>query len=231
MYIKNDAPPRRILKEMPAAEWPTTRLTKLGPGAVSLAELLAIILNTKDALDLATELLTQFKTLANIQRATITELQQLRGVGKGLAIRIKATIEIGKRLAAEPLDEQTKVDCSSDAANIFMPMMRDLEQEHLIVMSLNTKRGVIDVQTLYVGSLDTSVIRVGEIFRVAIRNNAAAIIIAHNHPSGDPSPSPEDIHVTRQIVQSGQALDITVLDHMIIGHNRYVSLKEKGAGF
>lgn len=112
-----------------------------------------------------------------------------------------------------------------------MSEMMFLEQEHLRVILLDTRNTVLATPTIYVGSLNTSVVRIGELFRAAIKENAAAVIVAHNHPSGDPSPSPEDVHVTRQLVKAGQLLDISVLDHLVIGHQRFVSLKERGLGF
>jgi DNA repair protein RadC len=109
--------------------------------------------------------------------------------------------------------------------------MDALDQEHLVVISLDAKNRVLSQETLYIGNVNTSIIRIAEIFRLAIRQNAPAIIISHNHPSGDPDPSPEDVRVTRQIVEAGKMLDIDVLDHLVIGHQRYVSLKERGLGF
>jgi DNA repair protein RadC len=123
------------------------------------------------------------------------------------------------------------VTTPADAANLLMSEMTFLEQEHLRVVLLDTRNRVLATPTIYVGSLNTSVIRIGELFRQAIRNNAAALIVAHNHPSGDPAPSPEDIHVTRKLVEAGKLLDIEILDHIVIGRQKFVSLKERGLGF
>ena len=128
-------------------------------------------------------------------------------------------------------EEKPQVKSPADAANLLMAEMSLLEQEHLRVILLDSKNRLLKTVTVYVGSLNTSVVRVGELFREAIRANAAAIIVAHNHPSGDPAPSPDDVHVTEVIVQAGQLMDIDVLDHVIIGQQRYVSLKERGLGF
>ena len=137
--------------------------------------------------------------------------------------------------SAEPVGlfamDSSRVSSPADAANLLMSDMALLEQEHLRLVLLDTRNHVLATPNIYVGSLNTSVIRVGELFRHAIKENAAAMIVAHNHPSGDPSPSPEDVSVTRQIVSAGQLLDVEVLDHLVIGHGRYVSLKERGLGF
>ena len=128
-------------------------------------------------------------------------------------------------------DEPPQIRTPNQAAAILLPQMADLEQEHLVTLILNTRNRLLKLHTVYVGSLNTSLVRVGEIFREAIRRNAAAILVAHNHPSGDPSPSPEDVAITRNIVQAGKLVDIEVLDHMVIGRGRWVSLKERGLGF
>jgi len=123
------------------------------------------------------------------------------------------------------------VKSPSDVANLLMLEMGFLEQEHLRVVLLDTKNHVLGMPTIYVGSLNTSVMRIGELFREAVRANSAALIVVHNHPSGDPTPSPEDVSITRQIVEAGKLLDVDVLDHLVIGQQRYVSLKERGLGF
>jgi DNA repair protein RadC len=158
-------------------------------------------------------------------------LTEVKGIGPAKAVEIKAALEIGRRLMTEAPEERPRVTSPGDAANLLMSEMMFLEQEHLRLILLDTRNRVISTPTVYVGSLNTSVVRIGELFRAAIKDNAAAFIVAHNHPSGDPSPSPEDVTVTRQIVQSGKLLDIELLDHVIIGRQRYVSLKERGLGF
>ena len=153
------------------------------------------------------------------------------GVGQALAARILSAFELGRRIMAQRLEERPRVTSPADAANLLMADMMLLEQEHLRLILLDTRNRVLSVPTIYVGSLNTSVVRIGELLRAAIRANAAAFIAAHNHPSGDPSPSPEDVSVTRQIAQAGRLVDIEMLDHVIIGRQRYVSLKERGLGF
>lgn len=222
---------RRHIKDLPVEEQPRHRMNHLGPRSISTAELLAVCLQTSDALDLAQEIISAADGIHGLSRLTTAELTAVSGIGPAQASRIRAALELGRRTVTSIPNKQQKVQSPADAANLLMPEMQDLEQEHLRVILLNTRNGVMGVQTVYIGSVNTSVVRIAELFRPAIRNNAAAIIVAHNHPSGDPSPSPEDVNVTRQIVESGKLLDIDVLDHVIIGHQRYVSLKERGLGF
>lgn len=222
---------RRYVRDMPVGERPLTRLQENGAAALSTAEILASIVQTHDALDLATDMLNFFGSLAALGRATIAELCRFDGVGESQAARIKAALELGRRMVSEPQDERPRVASPADAANLVMLEMMSLEQEHLRVLLLDTRNRVLGSPTVYIGSLNTSVVRVGELFRAAIRANAAAVIVIHNHPSGDPSPSPEDVNVTRQLVRAGKLVDIEVLDHVVIGYQRYVSLKERSLGF
>jgi DNA repair protein RadC len=214
---------------------PRERLIKVGAEVLSTAELLAIVLRSgtmgESALRVAERLLIEFDHLPGLSRATITELMNVKGVGDAKAAEIKAALEIGRRLVASAPEERPKVSTPDDAFHLLKSEMMFLDQEHLRLILLDTRNRVLRTPTIYVGSLNTSVIRVGELFRAAIRENSAALIVTHNHPSGDPSPSPEDINVTRQIVQAGKLLDVDVLDHVIIGRSRFVSLKQRGLGF
>ena len=220
------------LSDYPPAERPVSRLLNMGPLALSTTELLAILIGSSTQIADAGKLLAGYGTLGGVARAPALELKQRPHIGEAVTARIKAAFELGRRLMAEPHDAaRPQVRSPADAANLVMSEMMTLEQEHLKVLLLDTKNRVIHVTTLYVGSLNTSLIRVGEIFRDAIRANAAAVIVAHNHPSGDPTPSPEDVAVTRQIVEAGKLIDIDVLDHLIIGANRWTSMKERGLGF
>ena len=153
------------------------------------------------------------------------------GIGPAKASQLKAALELGRRLLIASPEDKLQVKTPADAANLVMMEMMTLSQEHFRIICLDSKNYVIESPTLYVGSLNTSVIRVGEIFEPPLKCHAAAIICIHNHPSGDPTPSPEDVAVTELITQAGQLLDIDVLDHLIIGQQRYVSLKERGLGF
>ncbi len=224
-----------LIRNMASQERPRERLLQVGPMAVSTAELLAIILRTgikgESVLRLAERLLAQFQDLPGLARASVAELKTVNGIGEAKAIEIKAALEIGRRLTAFAPQERPCVTTPADAANLLMSEMMFLEKEHLKLVLLDTRNRVLSTPTIYVGSLNSSVVRIGELFRAALKENAAAFIVAHNHPSGDPSPSPEDIQVTRQLAQAGKLMDIQVLDHIIIGHQRYVSLKERGLGF
>lgn len=235
MEVDNPIKYSLMIRDMAEDDRPRERLQRVGAEAVSTAELLAIVLRTgnpgESVVRLAERLLVQFRHLPGLARATIAELTVVKGIGPAKAVEIKAALEIGRRLLAAAPEERPRVSSPGDAANLLMSEMMFLEQEHLRLILLDTRNRVLSMPTLYVGSLNSSVVRVGELFRAAIRENAAALIVAHNHPSGDPSPSPEDVNVTRQIVRAGKLLDIDVLDHIVIGQQRFVSLKERGLGF
>lgn len=223
------------IHDLPEEERPRERLALYGAAALSNAELLAILLRTglvhENVLQLSTRILAQYEGLTGLARASFEELCQERGLGNAKVTQIKAALELGRRLVATSPEARPQVRSPGDAANLIQAEMSLLEQEQLRVLMLDTKNRVIRTHTQYIGSLNANHIRVGELFREAIRANCAAIIVAHNHPSGDPTPSPEDVQVTREIVKAGKTLDIDVLDHLIIGQQRYVSLKERGLGF
>jgi DNA repair protein RadC len=223
------------MTDLPQSDRPRERLLAQGPAALSTAELLAIILRTgvpdENVMRVAQRLLSTFGNLSGLAQANVAELTAARGLGPAKAAQLKAALELGRRLLVESPDQRPQVRSPADAASLLMSEMSLLEQEHLRVMLLDTKNRVLGSPTVYVGSLNTSLIRVGELFREAIRTNSASVIVAHNHPSGDPTPSPEDVAVTRQIAEAGKLLDIDVLDHLIIGRQRFVSLKERGLGF
>jgi len=235
MNEKSQIPYRPMIRELPLSERPRERLQHAGAGALSNAELLAIILRIggrgENVLDMAQRLLSTYHGLGGMARASCGELATERGVGTAKAAQVLAAFELGKRLLVASPDDRPQVTSPADAANLLMAEMATLEQEHLRTLLLDTKHRVLASPTVYVGNVNTSVIRVAELFREAIRLNCVALIVAHNHPSGDPTPSPDDVKVTEQIVQAGKLLDIEVLDHLVIGQQRYVSLKERGLGF
>ena len=226
---------RPKIKDLPCGDRPRERLVRDGATALSTAELLAIIfrvgVNGENVLTLANRLLAKYGGLNGLARAPFTDLQEEHGLGEAKVSTLKAAFELGRRLALTAPDDRVQVRSPADAANLLMGEMSMLEQEQLRVVLLDTRNRVLAMPTVYMGSLNTSVIRVAEIFREAIRRNAAALIVAHNHPSGDPTPSPEDVSVTRNIIHAGQLLDIEVLDHVVIGQQRFVSLKERGLAF
>lgn len=223
------------MKELPTSERPRERLLREGAGTLSNGELLAILLRTgnqdENVLTVAQRLLRDFQSLGGLARADAEELATAKGVGPAKVAEIKAALELGKRLLVEAPQERPQVRSPADAFNLMGPKMSLLEQEELYVLLLDTKNRVQDAEQVYKGSLDTTQIRVGELFRKAIRTNCKSLIVVHNHPSGDPTPSPEDVAVTKTIVEAGRLLDVEVLDHLVIGGQRYVSLKERGLGF
>ena len=223
------------IKDMPVGERPRERLQHYGAGALSTAELIAILLRSgvagESVLHLAERLLARYGGLTGLAQASFAELCQEKGIGPAKVTQIKAALELGRRLLVASPQERPQVRSPADAANLLMLEMSLLAQEQMRVILLDSKNRVLAIPTIYQGSLNTSLVRVGELFREAIRQNCAAIIVVHNHPSGDPTPSPEDVLVTKQIVEAGKLLDIEVLDHLVIGRQRYVSLKERGLGF
>ncbi len=229
---------RLSVKEWPESERPREKLERHGAHALSNAELLAIILRTgtarEDVVALSQRLLTQKGGLVGLSNVSMTELAGEHGLGLAKSAQLKAALELGRRLLvlmANPAAARIQVRSPGDVANLLMLEMGLLEQEVMRTVLLNTKNYVIGSPVIYQGSANTAVIRVGELFREAVKHNAVSLIVVHNHPSGDPTPSPEDVAVTREIVQAGKLLDIEVLDHLVIGHQRFVSLKERGLGF
>ncbi len=224
-----------LIRDLPAGERPRERLRDYGPAALSNAELLAIILRTgasrESVLAVASRLLSRYEGLVGLARASFAELCGERGLGEAKAAQLKAALELGKRLSSTQPEERAVVRSPADVANLLLTEMSLLEQEHLRVVLLNTRNQVLGVPEVYRGSVNSSLVRVGELFREAVRQNCPAVVIVHNHPSGDPTPSTDDISMTRKMVEAGRLLDIEVLDHLIIGHGRYVSLKERGLGF
>ncbi len=224
-----------LLKTVAKGDLPRERLRNLGPGALKTEELVAIVLRTgtrgENVLHLAERLLRERGGLAGLARLPFSELKNIKGVGTAKAAELQAVFELGRRLLVASPEDRPMVKSPADAANLLSDMGA-LEQEIMRTLLLDTKNRVLAMPTVYRGSLHTTVIRVNELFREAVRQNCAAIIVAHNHPSGDPTPSPEDVTVTKEIVQAGKILDIDVLDHLIIGSGqKYASLKERGLGF
>jgi len=226
---------RPTIKDLPLGDRPRERLIRDGATALSTAELLAILFRVgvtgENVLTLSNRLLAKYGGLAGLARAPFTDLQDEHGLGEAKVTTLKAAFELGRRVALTAPEERLQVRSPADAANLLMGEMSMLEQEHLRVVILDTRNRVLATPTVYIGSLNTSVVRISELFRDAIRRNAAAVIIVHNHPSGDPTPSPEDVALTRNLISAGQLLDIEVLDHLVIGQQRFVSLKERGLAF
>jgi DNA repair protein RadC len=223
--------PYHAVADLPPSERPLRRLRDAGPSAISIKELLACLLQTPHATHHAEELLVLFKDLPGIMHAREEELCEIHGIGPSSAARLKAALECGRRLMTTAPGDKFVVRSPADVAQMLMAAMSHLEQEHFKVLTLDTRNRVLADTTLYIGSLNASHIRVGEVFREAVKRNAAAIIVVHNHPSGDPTPSPEDVEVTRQIYAAGELVDVELLDHLVIGQQRFISLRERGLGF
>lgn len=233
--MTRESPAAYRITDLSESERPRERMAELGPQALSNAELLAILLRVgiqgENSVQMGQRLLQDLGGLHGLHRASLAELASQYGMGLAKASQIKAAIELGMRIHTLNPEERPSIHHPADAAALVQYEMAALPQEHLRVIHLDTRNRVLNIEKLYVGSLNSSTVRVAEIFRAAIARNAASIIILHNHPSGDPTPSPEDVAITRAIVSAGKLLDIEVLDHVVIGLGRWVSLKERGLGF
>jgi len=218
------------VRELPSDERPRERLEHFGAGALSLAELLAIILRTgtrgDNALELANKLLSKYGGLPGLVRADFHELCAEHGMGEAKSAQVKATLELGRRLALVQMDERYQITTPQDAANLVMMDMAYLDAEQTRVLLLDARGQLVEKVSLYPGTANSSGLRAAEVFRPAIIRKCPGLILCHNHPSGDPTPSPEDIKATKQLLAAGRILDIELVDHIIIGHQRFVSLKE-----
>ena len=224
-----------LIRDLPLGERPRERLRELGPGSLSTAELVAILLRTglagESVLNLATHLLSRFGGTGGLARASHGELCSLKGISEAKASQLMAAFELGRRLVSLNPEDRAIIRSPGDVMNLLGAEMGFFDQEHLRVLLLNTKNEVLGVNEVYIGNVSSSIIRVAELLRPAIRENCPSIIVVHNHPSGDPTPSPEDILVTRRIRSAGEMMDIELLDHVVIGRQGFASLKEKGLGF
>lgn len=217
---------------MPEELRPRERLQKMGSQSLSNAELLAIILGsgtkTESALGLATRILHEGEGLSYLANATMEELLSLKGIGHAKAAQIKAAVELGKRLVAYRRENEFTISSPEDGALLLMEDMRFLDREHFKILLLNTKNHCMNIETISIGTLNASLVHPREVFKLAIKKSAASVILAHNHPSGDPKPSREDIEITKRLAEAGKIIGIEVLDHLIIGNGNFTSLKERG---
>jgi DNA repair protein RadC len=222
---------KTLLEALPVRERPVWRVAYQADGC-SMVELLATIVGGSHQLEISHELMTRFGSVRAISKATCDELAAIDGIGTAGASRLRAALELSRLLSAPDQDNPPTINSPEDAAALMMYRMQSLEQEHMFVILLNTRNHVIgDPVLIYRGTLNSTSIRMAELLRPAVRANAASIILMHNHPSGDPTPSPEDVHITRSIVDAGKMLDLQILDHIIIGQGRFTSLKAKRLGF
>jgi DNA repair protein RadC len=225
----------RAIRELPVAERPRERLARRGPSALTNGELIGLLWGSgtrgASATDVATEALTRFDGLTGLARASDLVLTRLPGVGPARASQLEAAFELGRRLLADWPAARWTVRSPRDVAERLVLQMGRLEREELRVVLLNTKNVVLRVATVYQGNVSASLVRVGELFRDAVRLDATGLILVHNHPSGDPTPSPDDLHLTAETLAAGRLLDVQLLDHLVIGHDAYVSLRDRGIAF
>ncbi|MED3891480.1 DNA repair protein RadC [Peribacillus frigoritolerans] len=221
-----------LIRDYPKEERPRERFLQDGPQSLSNQELLALLLRTgsreESVLQLSGRLINSFKGLRLLKEASVEELTVTKGIGEAKAIQILASVELGRRINNLNDQDRYVIRSPEDGANYCMEEMRFLSQEHFVCLYLNTKNQVLQKTTVFIGSLNASIVHPREVFKEAFKRSAASIICLHNHPSGDPSPSREDIEVTKRLVECGKIIGIEVLDHIIIGEHKYVSLKEKG---
>lgn len=221
-----------LIRDVPQTERPRERFVREGAKALSNQEIVAILLRTgtkhSSALHVASALLSKFVTLAMFSEAPLEEIQKVPGIGMAKAIELSAAIELGRRIQRETKLVRPVISSPEDAAELVSEDMRGLQQEHFVALYLNTKNHVIKQKTLFIGSLNASIVHPREVFKEALQSSSASVICLHNHPSGDPSPSQEDISVTKRLQQAGAILGIELLDHIIVGDGCFISLKERG---
>ena len=231
-----DAPAYRLrVSEMASGDRPRERMAQLGAQALTSSELLAILLRTgsqaEGVLQLAERVQHEHRGLRGLAAADFAELSAIRGLGPAKAATIAAAFELGRRRALEGGDERPLIGSPEDVARLLQGELELLPQEELRLLVLDTRHRVIASRMLSRGSIDSTPVRIAEVFREAIRLNAAAIAVAHNHPSGDPAPSPADVETTRALEEAGRLLSIRVIDHVVIGHGNWISMRERGLGF
>src|SRR2546423_10357874 len=225
----------RAIREIPADERPREGLAMRGAAGLSASKLVGLLWGSgsrgRSAVDLAEDGLARHEGLAGLARAGELELVALPGVGGAKAAQLTAAFELGRRLMADWPSGRWTIRSPHDVADRLMLQMGRLEREELRVVLLNTKNAVLRMATVYQGNVSSSLVRVGERFREAVRLNASGVILVHNHPSGDPTPSPDDLHLTAEALAAGRLLDIQLLDHLVVGHDAYVSLRDRGIAF
>ena len=223
------------IRDMPAEERPRERLKHYGARSLSNTELIAILLRTGttrgNVLRLSEQVLVEHNGLGGVAKASYAELCEMHGISDAKACQVLAALELGRRLSALAPEDRAVIRSPVDVFNLLSVEMGLFVQEHLRALLLNTKNEVVAIREIYKGTVNSAAVRAAEVIRPAIRENCPNIIIVHNHPSGDPTPSPEDVRVTRELRACASMMDITLLDHIVVGRGRYVSLKERGLGF
>ena len=218
--------------DLPSNERPREKLIRYGAGELSNSELLAVVLRcgtkSENIINLCNRLLKETGGLNGLLDFSVKEFMEINGIGEAKAAQLLSIAELSKRFKSFKSGDTIKIKSPKDAVDFLMEEMRYLREEHLKVIMLNTKNIVISVKDVSIGSLNSSIVHPREVFLDAIKKSSASIIICHNHPSGDPSPSKEDIEITKRLIECGKLLGIEILDHLIIGNGIYISLKEKG---
>ena len=224
-----------MIRDMPEGERPRERLVRYGANTLSNAELIAILLRTgvtgEGVISMSNRLLSKYGGLAGMGRVSYGELCSVNGISEAKACQLLAALELGRRLVSLSPNDRPIIVSPSDVANLLSAEMGFLDQEHLRVLLLSTKSEVLGIHEVYKGTVNSAAVRVAEVLRPAIRENCPSIIVVHNHPSGDPAPSSQDIMITRQINQAAEMMNIELLDHIIIGGQNHLSMKDKGLGF
>lgn len=224
-----------LIREMPTDERPRERMRLRGPAALTNPELLAILLRTgsrgENVVSLATRLLTRFKGVDALRQVSFDELCREKHIGPAKAAQLLAALELGKRIMESGRERPTAIRCADDVYLLFGPEMALMDQEHVRVVLLDTRNRVIAWHDVHVGNVHSAVVRIAEVFKDAVRAGCPSLIVVHNHPSGDPEPSPDDAALTAQLEEAGRLLGIDVTDHIVIGRQGHVSLRERGLGF
>ncbi len=225
----------RLMRETPLDDRPREKLRLRGPAALTDSELLAIILNTgvrgESVVDVAKRLLEEYGGLSGLVRADMPDLQRSHGLGEAKAAKLKATMVLAQRLSATSPNDRPQIQTPEDIFALLGSEMSSLDHEQLRVILLDTKNRVLRTATVYQGSVNSAQVRVAEVFKDAVRQNAPGLVIVHNHPSGDPTPSAADVSLTTEICRAGQILGVDVIDHLIVGQGQFRSLRRLGLGF
>ena len=233
--IFTTGPAGPAIRDFPTEERPRERLRERGAGNLSNAELMAILLRTglegENVIAMASRLLPTVGGLQGLSRSAYDDLCSLKGISDAKACQLLAGIELGRRVAALEPNESQRIGTPADVAKMYMLEMSAFDREHMRVVLLNTKNQVMGSDDLYIGSVNAALVRPAEVFASAVRRNLPAVMVVHNHPSSDPTPSPEDVRLTRQLVEAGKLLDVEVLDHIVIGQGKYISMRERKLGF